>query len=89
MLGHISIRYGYKPGSRGRGCRKNKMRVFAGHGCGNQNVGPFEPRRRTHILEQRIRARQASEGLKAEETQEERSHTSLYGNTPADNTSVR
>ncbi|KAK3499273.1 uncharacterized protein B0T23DRAFT_349350 [Neurospora hispaniola] len=56
------------------------MRVFAGHGCGNQNVGPFEPRRRTHNLEQ------PSEGLKAEETQE-RSHTSLYGNTPAENTS--
>ncbi|EGO61183.1 hypothetical protein NEUTE1DRAFT_135159 [Neurospora tetrasperma FGSC 2508] len=63
------------------------MRVFAGHGCGNQDVGPFEPRRRTHNLEQHIRARQASEGLKAEETQE-RSHTSLYGNTHAENTST-
>ncbi|EAA31857.3 hypothetical protein GE21DRAFT_7306 [Neurospora crassa] len=74
-------------GSRGRGCRKNKMRVFAGHGCGNQNVGPFEPRRRTHIMEQRIRARQASEGLKTQETQE-RSHTFFYGNTPAESTSA-
>lgn len=68
--------------------KEQDARICAGHGCGNQDVGPFEPRRRTHNLEQHIRARQASKGLKAEETQE-RSHTSLYRNTPAEDTSVR
>ena len=36
MLGRISIRYG--PASQGKGCRKNDMRVFVRHGCGNHNV---------------------------------------------------
>ncbi|KAK3952495.1 hypothetical protein QBC32DRAFT_197131, partial [Pseudoneurospora amorphoporcata] len=57
------------------------MRVFARHGCGNQNVDHLSRAAEPTALEQHIRARH----MKAGDTGEV---TSLYGNTPAGKTST-